>query len=57
MLSPFPLPNMSNAYYLPEKCREYLYDEISPVNTFRVVFNCLYDANFPLLQDELHPYF
>lgn len=46
-----------NAYYLPEKCREYLYNGISPVNTFRVVFNCLYNTKLPLLQDELHPYF
>ncbi|MFV2043936.1 MAG: sulfatase-like hydrolase/transferase [Anaerolineales bacterium] len=30
-----------NAYLLPESCRDQLYPEISPVNSFRVVLNCL----------------
>lgn len=30
-----------NAYYLPEDCNEDLYPTISPVNSFRIVFNCL----------------
>lgn len=39
-----------NAYYLP-RGREMLYPTISPVNSFRVVFNSLFDASLPLLED------
>lgn len=39
-----------NAYYLP-KGSEVLYPSISPVNTFRVVFNEYLGGNFPLLED------
>ncbi len=51
-----------NAYYLPEKGKKLLYGSITPVNTFRIVFNCLFDANLELLKDESyfttwnHPY-
>ena len=41
-----------NAYFLPggkEKC---LYDSISPVNTFRVIFNQYFNAQLPLLPDN-----
>jgi hypothetical protein len=40
-----------NAYYLPENCRHLLYSGISPVNTFRVVFDCVFGENLPLLKD------
>jgi hypothetical protein len=40
-----------NAYYLP-KGSEALYPSISPVNTFRVVFNAYFGADFPLLEDK-----
>ncbi len=43
-----------NAYYVPEKCREQLYDSITPVNTFRVVLNSVFGEKFPLLPDEIH---
>ena len=41
-----------NAYYLPDKGKEMLYDSITPVNSFRVVINSLFDANLELLQDR-----
>lgn len=39
-----------NAYYLPEG-GDVLYPSISPVNSFRVVFNSIFDAGYPLLED------
>jgi hypothetical protein len=52
-----------NAYYLPDNGIDYLYDSITPVNTFRVIFDkyfgteygTLPDKNFIFL-DENHPY-
>ncbi|MFQ5716948.1 MAG: sulfatase-like hydrolase/transferase, partial [Nitrospinales bacterium] len=40
-----------NAFYLPGK-EGVLYDSISPVNTFRVVFNAYFGADYELLKDE-----
>jgi hypothetical protein len=40
-----------NAYYLPGGS-EALYPSISPVNTFRVVFNEYFEAGLPLLEDK-----
>ncbi len=40
-----------SAYYLPGNHGKWLYPEITPVNTFRVVFNELFDAGYPLLKD------
>jgi len=40
-----------NAYYLPDGGDRYLYPAISPVNTFRVVFNSYFEGNFDLLED------
>lgn len=40
-----------NAYYLPG-VEHNLYETISPVNSFRVVFNLYFDANYELLKDE-----
>ncbi len=54
---PFLPPNYAvqmkilNAYYLP-KGSEALYPSISPVNSFRVVFNEYFDADLPLLEDR-----
>lgn len=39
-----------NAYHLPEG-REDLYASLTPVNTFRIVFNQLFDSRFELLPD------
>ena len=41
-----------NAYYVPQEVRDALYDEISPVNTFRILFNVLFDTQLPLLPDK-----
>jgi hypothetical protein len=40
-----------NAYYLPGGGSEVLYDDVSPVNTFRLIFNRYFDAGLPLLDD------
>ncbi len=41
-----------NAYYLPGDAKKMLYPEISPVNTFRVIFNSYFGSKFPLLEDR-----
>lgn len=41
-----------NAVYYPDQQYEGLYDSISSVNQFRVVFNKMFRANFPLLKDS-----
>jgi hypothetical protein len=41
-----------NAYYLPEFDKKLLYKSISPVNTFRLIFNFYFGTNFKLLKDE-----
>jgi hypothetical protein len=41
-----------NAYYLPGGKTDHLYTGITPVNTFRVIFNEYFGANFPLLEDR-----
>lgn len=40
-----------NAYFLPEGAEGALYPEISPVNSFRVVFNTYFEGELPLLAD------
>ncbi len=44
-----------NAVYLPGASGQKLYDSISPVNTFRVIFNEYFGGHFDLLED--HSYF
>jgi hypothetical protein len=39
------------AYYLPNGGEDALYPSISPVNSFRLVFNQYFGANYPLLPD------
>ena len=39
------------AYYMPDGGTEQLYPDISPVNSFRVVFNRYFGADYPLLPD------
>lgn len=41
-----------NAYYFPDKNYESLYQTISPVNTFRVIFNKYFDSKLQLLPDS-----
>jgi hypothetical protein len=40
-----------NAYYFPNNNKQYLYDSITPVNTFRFVFNHTFHDNFTLLEE------
>ncbi|MDX1435230.1 MAG: hypothetical protein R3335_00370 [Anaerolineales bacterium] len=40
-----------NAYHLPAGGEAAVYESISPVNTFRVIFNRYFDGNYPLLED------
>ena len=41
-----------NAYLLPESCRPTIYSAISPVNSFRVVFNCAFGTDYEILPDR-----
>jgi len=41
-----------NAYYLPGGGDTLLYYEVSPVNTFRIVFNHYFGTNYELLEDK-----
>lgn len=43
-----------NAYYAPERCRSFFYDSITPVNTFRIVFKCLFEKNYEILKDKTY---
>ncbi len=51
-----------NAYYFPDQNYEALYESITPVNTFRVIFNNYFGAGYELLEDRSyfagwsHPY-
>jgi len=51
-----------NAYYLPDGGDEELYPDITPVNTFRIIFNHYFCTIYDLLDDESyysdheHPY-
>ncbi len=41
-----------SAYYFPNKRYDSLHESISPVNTFRVVFNRYFQSKYPLLEDK-----
>ncbi len=41
-----------NAYYLPDGESNFLYESVTPVNTFRLIFNRYFGSNFPLLEDQ-----
>lgn len=40
------------AYYLPESIKSEIYPTITPVNSFRVILNGLFDRGLPLLEDK-----
>ena len=42
------------AVKLPEECKNVLYPKISLVNTFRIVFSCIYKEEIILLRDKIH---
>lgn len=41
-----------NAYYLPDGGSKLIYPTITPVNTFRIIFNKYFGTSFGLLKDE-----
>lgn len=41
-----------NAYYIPDERYAQLYEAITPVNSFRVVLNAVFDLRLPLLEDR-----
>ena len=41
-----------NAYYLPDGGNSLIYDNITPVNTFRLVFGYYFGSDIPLLEDK-----
>lgn len=41
-----------NAFYLPGFDRSILYPSITPVNSFRIIFNHYFNSNIKLLPDE-----
>jgi hypothetical protein len=43
-----------NAYHLPAARAAALYPTISPVNSFRVIFNTYFDTKLPLLRDRIY---
>jgi hypothetical protein len=40
-----------NAYYFPREGANYLYADISPINSFRLLFDIYFNANYKLLDD------
>jgi hypothetical protein len=45
-----------SAFYLPNVDNSVLYPSITPANTFRLVFNLYFDANFELLPDRIYAF-
>lgn len=43
-----------NAYYLPDNVKNQLYERITPVNSFRLIFNAYFNGNYPLLDDKMY---
>ncbi len=42
-----------NAYYLPGKGKDDLYPSITPVNSFRLIFNAYFEGEYEMLEDRL----
>ena len=45
-----------NAYYVPDSVKKFLYPQITPVNSFRVIFSQLLKTDYSLLPDRPYPY-
>ena len=43
-----------SAWKLPGKCRHMVYNKMSPVNHFRILFNCLFDDGLEILPDKTY---
>ena len=46
-----------NAYYLPDLDNNPLYPSITPVNSFRLVFNLYFGTDLELLPDRIYVYY
>ena len=44
--------NILSAYYLPGKGNNQVYESVSPVNNFRIVFNLYFEGDFEILEDK-----
>jgi hypothetical protein len=42
-----------NAYYFPNEEYDLLYDDITPVNSFRVVFDSQFQTNYGVVEDKI----
>ena len=42
-----------NAYYFPNGQYDLLYDDITPVNSFRVVFDSQFQTNYGMVEDKI----
>jgi len=45
-----------NSFYFSDKDYSQLYNSISPVNSFRVIFNKYFNTNLPILEDKRYYY-
>lgn len=43
--------NIFDAYYLPGDGKNQIYPSITPVNSFRIIFNTYFGGKYPLLKD------
>jgi hypothetical protein len=43
-----------NAYYFPGGCDRFLYPSITPVNSFRILFDCYFGDSYELLPDTVY---
>lgn len=48
------IPNNLNAYYLPDGGDSILYPSITPVNTFRLIFNYYFNTSYEKLDDKTY---
>lgn len=46
-----------SAIYFPDRQYERLYKDITPVNTFRIIFNKYFGENLPLLPDRIYSHY
>jgi hypothetical protein len=52
---PYNIPermSIFNAYYFPDQDYDLLYEDITPVNTFRVIFNDYFGTDYEILEDK-----
>ena len=46
-----------NAIYFPDRGYNDLYEDLTPINTFRIIFNRYFGQNFPLLPDTSYSHY